>query len=153
MTLRRASPVSTAWASSDEVEQMVRARLKRAELFEQEKPPKLWAILDESVIRRRALPPEQMAELTEHNADAVKATPSIATGMKRSSGIDLSSATWRKSSYSNAAGAECLEVRDDLPGLVPVRDSKDPHGPAPVFPAAGWTSSVAAVKGGQLTVA
>ncbi|MFI9051835.1 helix-turn-helix domain-containing protein [Streptomyces sp. NPDC053427] len=65
------------WTSGDEIEQMVRARLKRAELFEQEKPPKLWAILDENVIRRRALPPGEMAELMEHIADVVKATPSI----------------------------------------------------------------------------
>ncbi|KPC65971.1 DUF397 domain-containing protein [Streptomyces chattanoogensis] len=70
--------------------------------------------------------------------------------MKHSKEVDLSSATWRKSSYSNGEGAECIEVRDDLPGLVPVRDSKDPYGPALVFPAAGWASFVAAVKHGQL---
>ncbi|AWL33568.1 DUF397 domain-containing protein [Streptomyces albidoflavus] len=33
---------------------------------------------------------------------------------------------WRKSSYSNTQGGDCVEVRDDLPGLVPIRDSKDP---------------------------
>ncbi|MFD4875060.1 DUF397 domain-containing protein, partial [Streptomyces sp. NPDC058420] len=43
-------------------------------------------------------------------------------------GPDLSTAVWRKSSYSNSSGGECVEVRDDLPGLVPVRDSKVPHG-------------------------
>ncbi|MGD3109182.1 DUF397 domain-containing protein [Streptomyces sp. YGL11-2] len=32
--------------------------------------------------------------------------------------------------------------------MVPVRDSKDPQGPALVFPAAGWSSFVAAVKSG-----
>ncbi|WP_327704395.1 DUF397 domain-containing protein [Streptomyces decoyicus] len=56
---------------------------------------------------------------------------------------------WRKSSYSNGQGAECIEVADGLPGAVPVRDSKDPHGPALVFPADGWTSFLAAVKGGE----
>ncbi|MFG2139098.1 DUF397 domain-containing protein [Streptomyces sp. NPDC048650] len=71
--------------------------------------------------------------------------------MKRSKRIDLTSATWRKSSYSNPDGANCIEVRDDLPGLVPVRDSKDRHGPVLVFPAAGWTSFVGAVKAGELT--
>ncbi|MEK2475564.1 DUF397 domain-containing protein [Streptomyces noursei] len=35
-----------------------------------------------------------------------------------------------------------------IPGVVPVRDSKVPHGPAVVFPEAGWSSFVAAVKGG-----
>ncbi|WP_411128252.1 DUF397 domain-containing protein [Streptomyces sp. x-19] len=63
----------------------------------------------------------------------------------------LDAATWRKSSYSNHEGGECIEVSDALPGLVPVRDSKDPHGPALVFPAADWSAFVGAVKGGQLT--
>ncbi|MGW8556937.1 DUF397 domain-containing protein [Streptomyces tubercidicus] len=55
---------------------------------------------------------------------------------------------WRKSSYSNGEGAECIEVADGFPGAVPVRDSKNPHGPACVFHEAGWVSFVAAVKGG-----
>ncbi|MYV66659.1 DUF397 domain-containing protein [Streptomyces sp. SID2131] len=65
--------------------------------------------------------------------------------------IDLSAASWRKSSYSNSDGGECVEVSDDFaPLVVPVRDSKTPHGPALVFPAGGWASFVAAVKGGRL---
>ncbi|MFE2162641.1 DUF397 domain-containing protein [Streptomyces lydicus] len=64
--------------------------------------------------------------------------------------IDLSTATWRKSSYSNPDGGACIEVSDDSPAAVPVRDSKDPHGPTLVFPAAAWASFVGAVKGGDL---
>ncbi|MEU5238662.1 DUF397 domain-containing protein [Streptomyces lydicus] len=60
--------------------------------------------------------------------------------------IDLTTALWRRSSYSNGDGGDCIEVVDGLPGVVPVRDSKDPHGPALVFPAAAWSSFVAAVK-------
>lgn len=42
--------------------------------------------------------------------------------------IDLSNVTWRKSSYSNTDGGQCVEVASNLP-LVPVRDSKNPtHG-------------------------
>ncbi|GES31114.1 DUF397 domain-containing protein [Streptomyces angustmyceticus] len=62
--------------------------------------------------------------------------------------IDLSNVTWRKSSYSNSDGGQCLEVSDDLPALVPVRDSKDPHGPALLFDATAWSSFVTAVKSG-----
>ncbi|MFH8365898.1 DUF397 domain-containing protein [Streptomyces sp. NPDC018031] len=65
---------------------------------------------------------------------------------------DLSIVTWRKSSYSNTAGGECVEVADGLPGLVPVRDSKDPGGPALVFDDAAWSAFVAAVKGGEFRV-
>lgn len=59
---------------------------------------------------------------------------------------DLSTAVWRKSSYSNGDGGNCVEVANDLPGIVPVRDSKDPHGPALIFPAAAWSSFVTSVK-------
>ncbi|WP_411127279.1 DUF397 domain-containing protein [Streptomyces sp. x-19] len=38
-----------------------------------------------------------------------------------------------------------------FPGVVPVRDSKDPRGPVLVVPADGWSSFVAAVKDGELT--
>ncbi|SCF97755.1 DUF397 domain-containing protein [Streptomyces sp. Ncost-T10-10d] len=53
---------------------------------------------------------------------------------------------WRKSSHSNSEGGSCVEVLDGHPSGVPVRDSKAPHGPALVFPAAGWSAFVAAVK-------
>ncbi|MET9051443.1 DUF397 domain-containing protein [Streptomyces bacillaris] len=55
---------------------------------------------------------------------------------------DLTSATWRKSSYSNSDGGNCVEVSDDFPGLIPVRDSKQPEGPALVFAAPAWTAFV-----------
>ncbi|MFJ4869857.1 DUF397 domain-containing protein [Streptomyces sp. NPDC088757] len=65
--------------------------------------------------------------------------------------IDLSDVAWRKSSYSNPDGGACVEVSDDFaPLVVPVRDSKTPHGAALVFPAGGWSSFVAAVKDGRL---
>ncbi|WP_310713578.1 DUF397 domain-containing protein [Streptomyces lydicus] len=53
---------------------------------------------------------------------------------------------WRKSSYSDSEGASCLEVLDGHPAGVPVRDSKDPHGPAVVFPAGAWRAFIGAVK-------
>lgn len=61
---------------------------------------------------------------------------------------DLSTAVWRKSSYSNGEGGNCVEVADGYPGVVPVRDSKDPEGPALVFPAESWAAFVSAVKDG-----
>lgn len=59
--------------------------------------------------------------------------------------IDLSRATWRASSYSSANG-QCIEVSEDFPGVVPVRDSKNPDGPALVVSADGWAEFVSAVK-------
>jgi len=43
--------------------------------------------------------------------------------------------TWRKSTHSSISG-ECLEVNDSaLPARIPVRDSKNPAGPAITFSA------------------
>ncbi|MFB6894726.1 DUF397 domain-containing protein [Kitasatospora sp. NPDC056327] len=62
--------------------------------------------------------------------------------------VELSTAAWFKSSHSNNGGS-CVEVAADFPGLVPVRDSKDPAGPALVFPASAWRSFVTAVQAGE----
>ena len=53
---------------------------------------------------------------------------------------------WRKSSYSGGNNGECLEVSDGHAFGVPVRDSKDPHGPALVFGAGAWSSFVNALR-------
>lgn len=58
---------------------------------------------------------------------------------------DLSRAAWRKSSYSNNGGA-CVEVATNLPGLVAVRDSKDPSGPSLVFGANSWQSFIRTIE-------
>ncbi|MFF0589417.1 DUF397 domain-containing protein [Streptomyces sp. NPDC003781] len=43
---------------------------------------------------------------------------------------DLSTARWRKSSYSDGQqGGACVLVCDDVPSTVPVRDSKSLAGP------------------------
>ncbi|MGK5447744.1 DUF397 domain-containing protein [Streptomyces radiopugnans] len=58
---------------------------------------------------------------------------------------DLSTAVWRKSSYSNGEGGSCVEVADGFAAVVPVRDSKVPEGPVLIFPAAGWAAFVEAL--------
>lgn len=59
---------------------------------------------------------------------------------------DLSRALWRKSSRSGSNGGNCVEVADNIPGIVAVRDSKDPDGPALAFSPAAWRAFVTAVK-------
>ncbi|WKX71910.1 DUF397 domain-containing protein [Streptomyces sp. XD-27] len=56
---------------------------------------------------------------------------------------------WRKSSYSDGGANNCVEVADGHPGVMPVRDSKDPDGPALVFTSAAWSSFVTAIKRGE----
>ncbi|WP_329623548.1 DUF397 domain-containing protein [Streptomyces sp. NBC_01255] len=55
---------------------------------------------------------------------------------------DFAGAAWRKSSYSNGEGGSCVEVLDDVPGIVPVRDSKVQDGPVLIVPAAAWSAFV-----------
>ncbi|MFF9025510.1 DUF397 domain-containing protein [Streptomyces eurythermus] len=64
--------------------------------------------------------------------------------MKRN--LDLSTATWRKSSYSDGGANNCVEVADGYPGVVPVRDSKVPAGGALIFGTASWSAFVDGLK-------
>lgn len=58
-------------------------------------------------------------------------------------------ALWRKSSYSNPDDGDCVEVADGLTGIVPVRDSKTPHGPAVLFGARAWSAFISHVTKGR----
>ena len=60
--------------------------------------------------------------------------------------IDLSAARWRKSSYSNGTGGDCVEVATGLPGVIPVRDSKRQDGPVLLFPTDAWSPFTTALS-------
>ena len=80
--------------------------------------------------------------------------------------MDLTDATWRKSSYSGDNGGDCVEVADfwrksahsDNGGAcievgaagraVAIRDSKDPAGPALAFAPRAWQAFAAHLKSG-----
>ena len=63
--------------------------------------------------------------------------------------MDLTRAEWRKSSRSNANGGACVEVARNLPGVVAVRDSKDPEGPKLIFGPAHWAAFIGGIKAGD----
>ena len=60
--------------------------------------------------------------------------------------MELTGARWRKSTRSGNGGASCVEVADNLPGVVLVRDSKDRLGPVLVFDPVGWSRFVAHIS-------
>lgn len=60
--------------------------------------------------------------------------------------MDLIGAQWRKSTRSGSGGGDCVEVADNLPGVVGVRDSKDPTGPVLTFDPKTWRSFVGFTK-------
>ncbi|MEU8088304.1 DUF397 domain-containing protein [Micromonospora sp. NPDC049101] len=63
---------------------------------------------------------------------------------------DLTGALWRKSSRSGNEG-NCVEVADNLPVVVGVRDSKDVQGPALTFTVDAWRTFVTGVRADALS--
>jgi hypothetical protein len=61
--------------------------------------------------------------------------------------VDLNRAVWRKSSYSGGNGGNCVELARNLPGVVAVRDSKNPEGPVLIFTPDAWRAFLASVSG------
>jgi len=62
--------------------------------------------------------------------------------------MDLTGATWRKSSYSSGNGGACVEVARNLPGVVAVRDSKAPGAPGLTLAPDQWRAFTDQVKAG-----
>lgn len=60
----------------------------------------------------------------------------------------MTDSLWRKSSYSGENNGNCLEVRDDVRGVVPVRDSKNPAGPTLTIESEAWHAFVERAKNG-----
>ncbi|MEQ4303291.1 DUF397 domain-containing protein [Plantactinospora sp. B6F1] len=56
--------------------------------------------------------------------------------------VDLTGARWRTSTRSSSNGGDCVEVADNLPGRVLVRDSKHRDEATLAFTPAAWRSFV-----------
>ena len=60
--------------------------------------------------------------------------------------MDLTNAEWRKSSFSGGNGGGCVEVARNLPGIVAVRDSKDPRGPVLTVAPEEWARFITRLR-------
>jgi hypothetical protein len=60
--------------------------------------------------------------------------------------MDMTGATWRKSSYSGNNGGNCVEAT--AARKIMIRDSKDPHGPVLAFAPKDWQRFADRVKAG-----
>jgi hypothetical protein len=59
---------------------------------------------------------------------------------------DLTGATWRKSTYSNGSGGDCVEIAGMPRGSHAVRDSKNPDGPNLIFTPGEWRTFTEKIK-------
>jgi hypothetical protein len=62
---------------------------------------------------------------------------------------NLTGAQWRKSSYSNGNGGNCVEVANLDSGGRVVRDSKNPNGGALMFTGTEWAAFTAGIRAGE----
>lgn len=56
--------------------------------------------------------------------------------------VDLTRAEWVKSTRSGSNGGQCVEVARNLPGIVAIRDSKNPNGHKLVVSPESWRTFV-----------
>jgi hypothetical protein len=59
--------------------------------------------------------------------------------------MDMTGAKWRKSTRSSTNGGNCVEVADNLPGRVLVRDTKDRDGGTLTFTPDAWRAFIGTV--------
>ncbi|WP_344864221.1 DUF397 domain-containing protein [Planomonospora alba] len=199
----------------DEVEERVRARLRRKRILDRDDPPLIIVLIDAGVLHRKVGGAEVMRDRLDHLLEIARrptvhiqiVDPECPTGLpgafvitgfpdgqpdpvqvgssaagritaeqdvvaviwKRyeairrglsgvqvhhndrgsETGMDLSAAVRRKSSFSGDNGGQCAEVATNLPGAVAVRDSKDPDGPKPIFTPAEWSAFIGGVEAGE----
>ncbi|TMR88021.1 DUF397 domain-containing protein [Nonomuraea basaltis] len=65
--------------------------------------------------------------------------------------MNLDGADWRKSSASGDNG-QCVEVATNLPGIIAVRDSKNPQGSALIFTPGEWKAFLKGANQGEFDI-
>lgn len=66
--------------------------------------------------------------------------------------MDLSHADWRKSTHSAPQNDNCVEVARNLPGIIAVRDSKNPQGPKLILSPHEWAAFINGIKSGEFNL-
>ncbi|MCX3286616.1 Scr1 family TA system antitoxin-like transcriptional regulator [Streptomyces sp. NEAU-H22] len=125
-------------AAEEAIEALVTGRMERARILHDPTKPLLWTVIDEAALRRATGGPEVMAGALRHLIGLIRRNR-VSTTMRNTP-------EWYKSSYSGGTGDNCLEVTQAFPDVVPVRDSKAPHGPKLVFRATAWSAFVENLK-------
>lgn len=75
--------------------------------------------------------------MSSHRQTSARALVWVKSSYSDAAGNNCVEVAWRKSTYSDNAGGNCVEVADATPA-VHIRDSKDPEGPTLSVPRSGW---------------
>jgi hypothetical protein len=73
--------------------------------------------------------------------------------------MDLTGATWRKSSFSSGDGSACVEIaivpgsKEGSDHVIAMRDSKRPDGPVLIFTPPEWEAFTLGVQDGEFDLA
>jgi Domain of unknown function (DUF397) len=73
--------------------------------------------------------------------------------------MDLTGATWCKSSFSSGNGGACVEIalvpgsKEGSDHVIAMRDSKQPDGPVLIFTPAEWEAFILGVQDGEFDLA
>jgi Domain of unknown function (DUF397) len=73
--------------------------------------------------------------------------------------MDLTGATWRKSSFSGGSGGPCVEIafvpgsKEGSDHVIAMRDSRQPDGPVLIFTPAEWEAFTLGVQDGEFDLA
>ncbi|WP_377269636.1 helix-turn-helix domain-containing protein [Peterkaempfera sp. SMS 1(5)a] len=142
------------YTPEERIEEMVAARLSRAELLKDPTGVELWAILDEAVIRRPGLDPTMMREQLEHIADLVRSRRIVVQVLPYSVGMHaLMVGSLRLLSFENAPvvayteGPHSGQLLDSPEAIRACRLSYDQARAAALPPGASLTLIESATEG------
>ena len=99
------------------------------EVLQAASPPDVVAVLDEAVLHRLVGSPQAMHDALVHVAE-MSQRPYIAVQV----------------APAGNGGGNCVEVTTSLPGVVAIRDSKNPDGPVLIISRDEWSRFTASLR-------
>ncbi|MFD8701845.1 Scr1 family TA system antitoxin-like transcriptional regulator [Kitasatospora sp. NPDC059648] len=121
------------WTTQQQADDRLSLLLHRQQRLGEHPAPRIHAVIDEGCLRRAVGGRDVMVEQLQH-LEELAARPQMVVQV---------------SPFSLGEDRPLAHPTTLLSTRVPVRDSKDPHGPALIFAADAWSAFVSAVRSGE----